>query len=184
MVTVTAPGVPEVKHAAVLGAGIMGGGVAYQSASKGTPIIMKDIAHEALELGMGEAQKLLGKQLKRGKIDVAKMAQVISMITPTLSYGDFGAGLLNGTAVSEMDSSTTGGQLRLQPDLNDVFATHLFANLFGEHRSVLGLVGLERLRSLFELLLDRLPHDVDGLPLPQALRTLAEAGPPSPAEVM
>ena len=81
----------EVKHAAVLGAGIMGGGVAYQSASKGTPIIMKDIVHEALELGMGEAQKLLGKQLKRGKIDVAKMAQVISMITPTLSYGDFKA---------------------------------------------------------------------------------------------
>ena len=81
----------KVRHAAVLGAGIMGGGVAYQSASKGTPIIMKDIAHEALELGMGEAQKLLGKQLQRGKIDVAKMAQVISMITPTLSYGDFGA---------------------------------------------------------------------------------------------
>lgn len=81
----------EVKHAAVLGAGIMGGGVAYQSASKGTPIIMKDIAPEALELGMGEAQKLLGNQIKRGKIDVAKMAQVISMISPTLSYGDFKA---------------------------------------------------------------------------------------------
>jgi 3-hydroxyacyl-CoA dehydrogenase/enoyl-CoA hydratase/3-hydroxybutyryl-CoA epimerase/enoyl-CoA isomerase len=81
----------KVKHAAVLGAGIMGGGVAYQSASKGTPIIMKDIAPEALELGMGEAQKLLGKQIKRGKIDTAGMARVISMISPTLSYGDFGA---------------------------------------------------------------------------------------------
>ena len=32
-----------VKLAAVLGAGIMGGGVAYQSALKGTPILMKDI---------------------------------------------------------------------------------------------------------------------------------------------
>ena len=78
-----------VKMAAVLGAGIMGGGVAYQSASKGTPILMKDIAEPALQLGLDEANKLLGGQLKRKRIDAAKMAQVINRITPTLSYGDF-----------------------------------------------------------------------------------------------
>ncbi|MGB1311311.1 MAG: 3-hydroxyacyl-CoA dehydrogenase NAD-binding domain-containing protein, partial [Leucothrix sp.] len=78
-----------VKQAAVLGAGIMGGGVAYQSASRGTPIIMKDINEAALTLGMDEATKLLGGQLKRGRIDAAKMAKVITQITPTLSYGDF-----------------------------------------------------------------------------------------------
>lgn len=78
-----------VKQAAVLGAGIMGGGVAYQSASKGTPILMKDIAPEALQLGLDEANKLLGGQLKRKRIDANKMAQVINRITPTLSYGDF-----------------------------------------------------------------------------------------------
>lgn len=78
-----------VKHAAVLGAGIMGGGVAYQSAVKGTPILMKDIAEPALQLGLDEANKLLGAQLKRGRIDAAKMAQTINRITPTLSYGDF-----------------------------------------------------------------------------------------------
>jgi 3-hydroxyacyl-CoA dehydrogenase/enoyl-CoA hydratase/3-hydroxybutyryl-CoA epimerase/enoyl-CoA isomerase len=53
------------KVAAVLGAGIMGGGIAYQTASKGTPIIMKDIASKALDLGMGEATKLLSKQVER-----------------------------------------------------------------------------------------------------------------------
>ena len=78
----------KVKHAGVIGAGIMGGGIAYQSASKGTPIIMKDIRTEALELGMGEAGKLLGKLLERKTIDANKMAQVIASITPTLSYGD------------------------------------------------------------------------------------------------
>ena len=78
-----------VKQAAVLGAGIMGGGVAYQSASRGTPILMKDINEAALTLGMNEATKLLGGQLKRGRIDAAKMAKVIAQITPTLSYGDF-----------------------------------------------------------------------------------------------
>ncbi|PWQ96111.1 fatty acid oxidation complex subunit alpha FadB [Leucothrix pacifica] len=78
-----------VKQAAVLGAGIMGGGIAYQSASRGTPILMKDINEPALQLGLDEATKLLGGQLKRGRIDAAKMAKVITQITPTLSYGDF-----------------------------------------------------------------------------------------------
>jgi 3-hydroxyacyl-CoA dehydrogenase/enoyl-CoA hydratase/3-hydroxybutyryl-CoA epimerase/enoyl-CoA isomerase len=79
-----------VKQAAVFGAGIMGGGIAYQSASKKTPILMKDINEGALQLGLSEANKLLGKQLKRGKIDAAKMGETLGRIRPTLSYGDFG----------------------------------------------------------------------------------------------
>ena len=79
-----------VKQAAVLGAGIMGGGIAYQSASKGTPIIMKDIADEALDLGMSEATKLLAKLVDRKKMDVIKMGKTLSSIRPTLNYGDFG----------------------------------------------------------------------------------------------
>ncbi|MDX2423167.1 MAG: fatty acid oxidation complex subunit alpha FadB [Amphritea sp.] len=79
----------KVKQAAVLGAGIMGGGVAYQSASKGVPILMKDINESAIQLGLDEANKLLAGQLKRGRIDAAKMAATINRIRPTLSYGDF-----------------------------------------------------------------------------------------------
>lgn len=79
-----------VKQAAVLGAGIMGGGIAYQSASKGTPIIMKDIADKALEIGMGEANKLLSAQVTRKKLTPDKAGAVLSTIRPTLNYGDFG----------------------------------------------------------------------------------------------
>ncbi|MDR5903485.1 fatty acid oxidation complex subunit alpha FadB [Halomonas icarae] len=79
-----------VKQAAVLGAGIMGGGIAYQSASKGTPILMKDIKDDAIELGLKEARKLFAKQVERGKLSTEKMAQRLSNIRPTLSYGDFG----------------------------------------------------------------------------------------------
>lgn len=78
-----------VTKTAVLGAGIMGGGVAYQSASKGVPILMKDINDKALQLGLDEATKLLNGQLKRGKMDAQQMAKVLTQITPTLSYGDF-----------------------------------------------------------------------------------------------
>ena len=79
----------DITEAAVLGAGIMGGGIAYQSASKGLPIIMKDIKSEQLDLGMGEASKLLGKMVERGKMTPAKMGETLSRIRPTLNYGDF-----------------------------------------------------------------------------------------------
>ena len=79
----------EIDEAAVLGAGIMGGGIAYQAASKGLPIIMKDIKSEQLDLGMGEASKLLGKMVDRGKMTPTKMGETLSRIRPTLNYGDF-----------------------------------------------------------------------------------------------
>jgi len=78
-----------VRRSAVLGAGIMGGGVAYQSASSGIPILMKDIQHAAIQTGLEEADKLLLKQIERGRLDAQKMAEVLNRIQPTLSYGDF-----------------------------------------------------------------------------------------------
>ena len=80
----------QIGQAAVLGAGIMGGGIAYQAALKGTPIVMKDIKEEQLALGMGEAGKLLSKQLEKGKMTPAKMSETLGRIRPTLNYGDFG----------------------------------------------------------------------------------------------
>ncbi|MHA7878193.1 MAG: fatty acid oxidation complex subunit alpha FadB [Saccharospirillum sp.] len=79
-----------VNKAAVLGAGIMGGGIAYQSAYKGTPILMKDINEAGIQLGLDEASKLLSKQVERGKLDVRGLANTLNRIRPTLSYGDFG----------------------------------------------------------------------------------------------
>ena len=76
----------SVKKAAVLGAGIMGGGIAYQSAYKGTPIIMKDINDQALDLGLTTAAGILTKQVDRGRMNAKKMAGVLNNITPSLSY--------------------------------------------------------------------------------------------------
>ncbi|WGW00360.1 fatty acid oxidation complex subunit alpha FadB [Vibrio sp. YMD68] len=74
------------ERAAVIGAGIMGGGIAYQSALKGVPVMMKDIAQASLDLGMNEASKLLNKRLSRGRLDGFKMAGILSSITPSLHY--------------------------------------------------------------------------------------------------
>ena len=73
-------------YAAVLGAGIMGGGIAYQSALKGVPVLMKDISEKSLTLGMTEAAKLLDKQREQGKISGLQMAQTLTAITPSLNY--------------------------------------------------------------------------------------------------
>jgi 3-hydroxyacyl-CoA dehydrogenase/enoyl-CoA hydratase/3-hydroxybutyryl-CoA epimerase/enoyl-CoA isomerase len=75
-----------VTKAAVLGAGIMGGGIAYQSASTGTPILMKDIAQPGIDMGMGEAAKLLSAQVNRGRLRPEQMAATLNKITPTLNY--------------------------------------------------------------------------------------------------
>lgn len=78
-----------IEHAAVLGAGIMGGGIAYQSAFKGTPIKMKDIAQEGLDLGLSEATKLLSKRVDRGRMSASQMGAILSSIDPTMSYAGF-----------------------------------------------------------------------------------------------
>ena len=78
-----------VERAAVLGAGIMGGGIAYQSAYKGTPIVMKDIAQAGIDLGMSEASKLLSKRVSRGRMTTEKMAETLTRINPALSYEGF-----------------------------------------------------------------------------------------------
>ncbi|MGY8861360.1 MAG: fatty acid oxidation complex subunit alpha FadB [Pseudomonadales bacterium] len=83
-----APKATKVEQAAVLGAGIMGGGIAYQSASKGIPIVMKDIAEAAIQLGLDEATGILEKLITRGRMKPAKMAKVLNNIRPTLNYAD------------------------------------------------------------------------------------------------
>jgi 3-hydroxyacyl-CoA dehydrogenase/enoyl-CoA hydratase/3-hydroxybutyryl-CoA epimerase/enoyl-CoA isomerase len=77
-----------VESAAVLGAGIMGGGIAYQSGYKGIPIVMKDIDQGAIDLGLGEASKLLARRVERGQLKPSLMGEVLNRINPTLDYDE------------------------------------------------------------------------------------------------
>jgi 3-hydroxyacyl-CoA dehydrogenase/enoyl-CoA hydratase/3-hydroxybutyryl-CoA epimerase/enoyl-CoA isomerase len=80
----------QVKSAAVLGAGIMGGGIAFASALKGVPARMKDIAQGQLDLGLGEAGKLLARQVKQGRLTQEKADLVRRGISAQLDYAGFG----------------------------------------------------------------------------------------------
>jgi 3-hydroxyacyl-CoA dehydrogenase/enoyl-CoA hydratase/3-hydroxybutyryl-CoA epimerase/enoyl-CoA isomerase len=78
------------KRIGVIGAGIMGGGIAYSCAVRGFPVVMKDIAPNALELGTTEAQKLLDKQVSAGRLTADQAAAVMGAIRAQLSYEGFG----------------------------------------------------------------------------------------------
>lgn len=91
----------SVKRAAVLGAGIMGGGIAYQSASRGVPIKMKDINQKGIDQGLAEAAKLMTKRVESGKASTTDMAATLNRIEPSLVYDGFGEADLVVEAVVE-----------------------------------------------------------------------------------
>jgi 3-hydroxyacyl-CoA dehydrogenase/enoyl-CoA hydratase/3-hydroxybutyryl-CoA epimerase/enoyl-CoA isomerase len=79
----------KIQQSAVVGAGIMGGGIAYASALVGTTILMKDIAQRQLDLGLEEVDQLLARQVSAGRLTVEASRTVRSRITPQLDYLGF-----------------------------------------------------------------------------------------------
>jgi len=80
-----------IKAAAVLGAGVMGGGIAFASAVKGVPVRLKDISAVALDVGVGEAGKLIARQVKAGRRTAAQADAILSTIVPQLGFDGFDA---------------------------------------------------------------------------------------------
>lgn len=78
-----------VSRSAVLGAGIMGGGIAYSTALTGIEVKVKDVLLPALQAGMAEVRRLLDKRVASGRMDDAAAHAVMGRITPLLDYEGF-----------------------------------------------------------------------------------------------
>jgi 3-hydroxyacyl-CoA dehydrogenase / enoyl-CoA hydratase / 3-hydroxybutyryl-CoA epimerase len=78
----------DVKKVGILGAGLMGAGIAYVSALAGMEVVLKDMSAEAAEKGKGYSRKLLDKAMSRGKMDAAKAEGILSLIKPTGEAAD------------------------------------------------------------------------------------------------
>ncbi len=76
------------QKVAVLGAGMMGAGIAYVSALAGIEVVLKDVSLEAAERGKAYSRKLLDKAVSRGKSTEAERDEVLARITPTADYAD------------------------------------------------------------------------------------------------
>ena len=73
----------EIKKLGVLGAGMMGAGIAYVSAKAGMDVVLKDVTIEGAERGKSYSTKLLDKAISRGRSTEEKKAALLSKITPT-----------------------------------------------------------------------------------------------------
>jgi 3-hydroxyacyl-CoA dehydrogenase/enoyl-CoA hydratase/3-hydroxybutyryl-CoA epimerase len=75
-----------VRKVGVLGAGMMGAGIAYVSARAGISVVLLDSTQQAAERGKGYAQGLLDKALKRGRSSVEKRDALLARIAPTTDF--------------------------------------------------------------------------------------------------
>jgi 3-hydroxyacyl-CoA dehydrogenase / enoyl-CoA hydratase / 3-hydroxybutyryl-CoA epimerase len=78
-------GVPayRARKVGVLGAGMMGAGIAYVCAKAGIDVVLKDVSVEAAENGRSYSAKIVGKQLAKGRTSQAKVDELLGRITPT-----------------------------------------------------------------------------------------------------
>ncbi len=90
-----------VSHAAVLGAGVMGGGIAQLLAEKGISVRMKDINTKAVAAGLKEAWGIFSKRAKKGVLTPIQARDGFDRISGTTAYTGMGNAELAIEAVIE-----------------------------------------------------------------------------------
>ena len=79
-----------VRKLGVLGAGMMGAGIAYVSANAGIEVVLIDASQEAADRGRAHSEGILDKGMKRGRVTAEKKAEVLGRITATTDYAALG----------------------------------------------------------------------------------------------
>ncbi|MEY8248973.1 MAG: 3-hydroxyacyl-CoA dehydrogenase NAD-binding domain-containing protein [Bermanella sp.] len=76
------------KQVGILGAGMMGAGIAYSSAIAGIAVVLKDVSLAAAEKGKAYSENLLQKKVSRQRMSQQKMDSILALITPTENAAD------------------------------------------------------------------------------------------------
>jgi 3-hydroxybutyryl-CoA dehydrogenase len=79
----------EIKKVGVLGAGLMGHGIAQVTAQAGYDVVLRELDQERLDKGIGKIEKQLGRAVEKGKLEQGDADAVRGRIQGTLDYGDF-----------------------------------------------------------------------------------------------
>jgi 3-hydroxyacyl-CoA dehydrogenase/enoyl-CoA hydratase/3-hydroxybutyryl-CoA epimerase len=80
--------VPPITKVAVLGAGMMGAAIAYVCARSGLPTVLRDVSLEGARRGKGYSEKLVAKDVSRGRITEEKGKALLDLITATDQVAD------------------------------------------------------------------------------------------------
>jgi 3-hydroxyacyl-CoA dehydrogenase len=79
----------DIRSAAVVGAGTMGGGIAMNYANAGIPVLLKEITQDALDRGLATIRRNYESSLAKGKMTREQFDRALALITPTLTYDGF-----------------------------------------------------------------------------------------------
>ena len=72
----------------ILGAGMMGSGIAWANASRGVACVLKDVSQAAADQGKAYSANLLERRIKQGRMDQTRAALMLNLITPTADMSD------------------------------------------------------------------------------------------------
>jgi len=114
------------KKVGVLGAGMMGAGIAYSTATRGIEVVLKDVSVENAEKGKSYSEKLLAKKVSRGRMTEEQKADVLDRIKATDSADDLAGCDLVIEAVFEDSSLKAKVTQEAEPKLveNGIFASN------------------------------------------------------------
>ncbi len=79
----------DIRRAAVVGAGTMGGGIAMNYANAGIPVLLKEVDQAALDRGLATIRKNYEVTMSKGKLTPEQVEKTLALITPTTSYDGF-----------------------------------------------------------------------------------------------
>lgn len=114
------------KKVGVLGAGMMGSGIAYACATSGIPVVLKDTTLERAEKGKAYTAKVLGPRVEKGRMKPEQLEQTLALIHPTTEADDLkGCDLIIEAVFEDRDikkQATQEAEARLEPTA--VFASN------------------------------------------------------------
>ena len=122
---------------AVIGAGLMGAGIAYVQAQAGIPTILVDVSKENAEKGKDYSRRLVEKAISRGKSTQEKGAALLDLITTTDNYDDIKGADLVIEAVFENEELKAKITAMAEAQLADTA-------VFGSNTSTLPITGLAK----------------------------------------
>ncbi|WP_221350329.1 3-hydroxyacyl-CoA dehydrogenase NAD-binding domain-containing protein [Streptomyces beigongshangae] len=121
----------------VLGAGMMGAGIAYSCARSGVPVVLKDVSYEAAKTGRGHSERLLAEAVARGRLSRAESDEILARIMPTADPADLaGCDLVIEAVFEDPDLKQ-----RVFREIEDVVAPDA---VLGSNTSTLPVTGLAK----------------------------------------
>ncbi|MEN6317138.1 MAG: 3-hydroxyacyl-CoA dehydrogenase NAD-binding domain-containing protein [Syntrophaceae bacterium] len=79
----------DMKKVGVLGAGLMGSGIAHSIIASGRKVVMKDVNDDALNRGVQYIRGILKQDVEKGRMTESKMDENMALLQATMNYDDF-----------------------------------------------------------------------------------------------